>query len=344
MPGVDISIIVPTHQRGALLERVLSSLREQTLPKDRYEVIVIVDGSTDGTYEMVQRMAPGWNLRAVYQDQSGPSAARNHGARLATGSVLLFLDDDMLSVPGLLERHLAVHESDSSAVVLGQYLPAEDSNARGQGGWNAWEARVLQSHYEAMVQRRRPPAGRRLYSGNFSVRRTLFESVGGFNEHLKRGEDVELGLRLEDAGGTFHFAPEAGSVHCGFRSFESWARSSYLYGRCDVQLTQDQGRGTLDLVLSWYAHQRPTVRTILEVGLFHPLAHRLLVQSLHRVGGGLVAGGIRNAGLDAYGAIYKLQYWKGVMDQLGGRRAFKAHLRNWRDRGFAAPTSTTRAL
>lgn len=343
MSDLKMSVVMPTHQRRDLLEQVIEKLAVQTIAPDSYEIIVVVDGSTDGTMEMLQRLEVPCGLRPIYQEQSGPSVARNHGARLAKGEVILFLDDDILAEPGMLQRHLEVHEKDEWAVVLGRFLTAQGAYAAGQGGWNAWEARILEKHFEAMQSGKRPPAGRRLYSGNFSVRKSLYHTVGGFDEDLKRGEDVELGLRMQDAGAHYYFAPEAAGIHCGFRSFDSWSKSAYTYGCCDVLLTQEKGRNTLGLILTWFHRQRSIIRAGLAITLRNPKLQRISVRALHGVGEALMRRGFKKPAFVAYGAIYKIQYWQGVMDQLGGPDVFWTQVRRWREGRLEAPTSTGQA-
>jgi GT2 family glycosyltransferase len=293
--------------------------------------------------EMLEQLDLPCSLRPIYQDQSGPSIARNHGASLARGEVILFLDDDILAEPVMLERHWEIHESDPWAVVLGRFLTAQGAYAAGQGGWNAWEARILEKHFEAMQAGKRPPAGRRLYSGNFSVRRSLFNTVGGFDESLKRGEDVELGLRMQDAGGHYYFAPEAAGIHCGFRSFESWSKSAYTYGCCDVLLTQEKGRNTLGLILTWFHRQRSYIRVGVSAALWKPWVQRASVRALHGAGEGLFKLGLKKPAFVAYGAIYKIQYWQGVMDQLGGPKAFRAQVQRWKEGRLEVPSGTGQA-
>jgi glycosyltransferase involved in cell wall biosynthesis len=99
---VAISVIIPTLNRCSSLERALASAREQTFPSSEYEVIVVDNGSTDGTRDLVERLNQdgGKRLCYVYEGQLGLQQARHAGARAAKGSILIFTDDDATFDPG----------------------------------------------------------------------------------------------------------------------------------------------------------------------------------------------------------------------------------------------------
>ena len=91
----SVSAVIPTRNRGPFLERAIRSLAAQRYPSDRYEVIVIDDGSTDGTPEVLKRcLAEFPCMRVLTQRNRGPAVARNAGIRIATGEVILLMDDD----------------------------------------------------------------------------------------------------------------------------------------------------------------------------------------------------------------------------------------------------------
>ncbi len=325
MKAPHVSIVTPTHNRERLLKEMLEKLAEQTYPADMFEVLVVVDGGTDGTPEMLASLSLPYRLRVIRQEQSGPSVARNRGAREALGEVLIFLDDDLLPIPELVREHLKAHDEDAQAVVLGRFLAAKGEK---KGGWNVWEEQVLDKHYQRLETGKRTPAGRRLYSGNFSVRKDLFLGAGGFDATLKRGEDVELGLRLERHGLRFHFNPAAAAVHRGFRSFVSWCNSAYMYGRCDVELTHIQGhRDVLPQALSWFHKLSAPTRWVIHLTVGRGRLRASAIWALKATAGVLNACGLHRFSHYGYGAIYKLQYWQGVTDALGGREAFEERTR-----------------
>src|SRR6185369_12818569 len=98
-----ISVVIPTFNRLPRLQRVLSALAEQTVSASEFEVVVVSDGSTDGTDDYLAKGDTPVPVRHARQDNAGPAAARNHGVRLARGRLILFVDDDVVASPALVE-------------------------------------------------------------------------------------------------------------------------------------------------------------------------------------------------------------------------------------------------
>src|SRR5690349_5294945 len=123
MKALRISVIVPTRNRRELLLRLLDSLFGQTLPADEYEIIVVSDGSTDGTSEAVALLAEQHpHLRLLERAQGGPGAARNTAARQAKGKCLAFTDDDCVPSPQWLEKLIETFERSEAVAVEGRTI------------------------------------------------------------------------------------------------------------------------------------------------------------------------------------------------------------------------------
>src|SRR5690349_7108993 len=116
---LSASIIIPTYNRRQLLMRTLAGLNHQSVPTDRYEVVVAIDGSTDGSLESLSDLHITYRLHAFYQDNKGLAAARNLGAQHAQNDILIFLDDDQISTPDLVLAHLLAHERQERLFVQG---------------------------------------------------------------------------------------------------------------------------------------------------------------------------------------------------------------------------------
>jgi glycosyltransferase involved in cell wall biosynthesis len=123
-----VSVIIPTYNRKASLRETLSCLAQQTYPSDRFEVIVIDDGSTDGTKEIEGETFP-FTLRYFWQTNQGDADARNVGAQQSGADILLFLDDDVLVDANYLTSLVCEHEMHENRIVAGtaNLWPAEST-------------------------------------------------------------------------------------------------------------------------------------------------------------------------------------------------------------------------
>ena len=191
----DISVIIPTFNRREIVARTLAKIFTQSLDPFRYEVIVVVDGSTDGTATMLRSLHPDCRLRIIEQVNRGLAGARNTGYKAAIAELVLFLDDDMLSEPELLAAHIDAHQGQTRSVAFGALFLSEDSPP-GLAA-ECFRREIGAFHLE---QRRNPGGGAWHPSycvfSNTSLPRNLLEEVGGFDEAFRMREDFELGIRL----------------------------------------------------------------------------------------------------------------------------------------------------
>ncbi|HVU73316.1 MAG TPA: glycosyltransferase [Mycobacteriales bacterium] len=216
-PGAGLTVIVPTYRRPALLRRCLASLREQTVDARAFTVSVVDDGSGDETPQLLEQLAATMpNLTwAVQPRNAGPAAARNRAVQQSGGALLLFVDDDVVARPELVERHLALHaaaapqdgfvgrvqwEPTLAVTPFMRWLDGTDLQFRYETGL---QPGLLASPEEAF------------YTCNLSLRREVFEASGGFDERFPYPayEDIELGWRLGRAGFRLTYAPEALAYH-----------------------------------------------------------------------------------------------------------------------------------
>ena len=185
-----VSIIIPTHNRLPLLPQAIESVLAQDM-RD-LELIVVDDGSTDGTGDVLARYQEEARVRSVRQDNGGRSRARNHGARLATGEWLGFLDSDDRYLPKALSRHLAViGQQPETGLTLGGHT---NCDAAGQtlGERRPWEEGSLTLTHWLFNCLGMP--------GTLLVRRDWFEKLGGFDPACEIAEDWDFFLRLARAG------------------------------------------------------------------------------------------------------------------------------------------------
>jgi|GEM_PF-749637 len=193
-----ISVVVATFNRRESLRQLLESLMKQTLCMDHFEVIIVSDGSTDGTATMVSQLKSGFrNLDVLDLKNRGPGGARNAGARVARGKYLAFTDDDCLASPDWLEQ--IIHAFERTGAVGIQGRTTTDRLARSP----------LTHQIEILS-----PCLTSMPTCNAAYLKSAFDSAGGFDEAFKfaHDEDADLAWRVEDLGGMV-FVPEAHIIH-----------------------------------------------------------------------------------------------------------------------------------
>ena len=230
-----VSIVVPTYERAPAVGRLLDALRGQTCDPASFEVVVVADGSTDATIELVDAFDAPFAVRGAWQENAGRAAAVNRAMGLARADLLIVLDDDMIAAPGLVAAHVAAHAGGEPRYVMGPApigLPADPSP------FLRYMATTRNEHYTRLAEPGRVFHVRDLYSANASVRRDVLLGVGGFDEAYRTygGEDVDLALRLEQAGVAFGFCPEALASEAYEKTFRELAADMVQEGRNAVRL------------------------------------------------------------------------------------------------------------
>lgn len=315
-----VSVVIPTYNRAEQLRRVLGALGEQTYPLGRLEVVVVSDGSTDTTDLVLQEDTP-FHLVSASQPNQGPAVARNLGIRLASGSLVLFVDDDVVATPRLVEEHVASHAGGAPVAVIGPMLSPPDVRLR---PWVEWEQRMLYKQYEALATGRYEASARQFYTGNASVGRHVLTATGGFDPHFRRAEDIELAHRLADAGLSFVFNPDAAAHHYADRSFASWLQIAHDYGVNDVVFARDDRRDDVGRIIRDGFAQRPgMLRSVFEASTRRPWTETVARATWHAAFAAAAAVRADGAAQRALSGLYGTAYYCGVADELGGRTAFR---------------------
>ena len=323
---VDVSVIVPTFNRRDRLIRLLRALDAQNLTASSgrrfaLEVIVVSDGSTDGTIEAVRDLAANVDLSISYheQDNSGPAAARNRGIREASGNVVLFIDDDVVPEPDCVARHVDRHDREPNLVVIGPMLTPAGA---GLSPWVAWEQHQLEKQYDWFAAHSEHADHVHFYTGNASVERAALLAAGGFDTSFSRAEDIELAYRLGEAGQSFVVELSARAHHYAERSFDSWLQTAYDYGQTSVRFAQ-MGRSEFwDRIRSSFRERNPLLR-VFTLALFpHRRLSRVVSWLFVRLA--IVA---ERLGLDAasrslLSGVYSLANARGAADAMGSPSAY----------------------
>jgi GT2 family glycosyltransferase len=247
-----VTVAIPSHDRPERLKRLLDGLREQTLPADRFEVIVCHDDAGPDT-ERVLREQGGGRVRGdrIPHGEGGPGLQRNRAWRLGRAPLVAFIDDDCRPARGWLENLLTVAEANPGAVVEGATKPDPEELQFLEGP----HARTLDVD---------PPSTWGA-TCNILYPRELLERLRGFDEgFLAAGEDTDLMLRALAAGSAHVGAPDAlvwhavdpGSLARRLRSLGRWQH------------------------LALVARRHPGIRAKLLLGVFWKPSHARLVPAL----------------------------------------------------------------
>ncbi len=228
----EISVVIPTYGKPDTLPLVIRHLESQTLPKERFEVVVIDDGSPDDTRERLRALAPSTPLafRFLIQENRGVSATRNRGAREARAPIVLLIQDDILARPDLLERHLKIHREhpELSHAAVGRVTWPPDWPIDHFMSWLDSGGPQFRYH---QVRGRTTVTFKHFYTCNVSLKRqAMLENP--FDEEIVYGfEDIELAWRLQGRGFVFHYDEEAVGYHHHRRSFDDYRRRQFKAGQ-----------------------------------------------------------------------------------------------------------------
>jgi GT2 family glycosyltransferase len=310
---VELSVVVPTRCRLTSLQRLLGALEVQDHPSPLVEIIVVVDGDPSTAAALSGRAG----VRVLEQTHGGPAAARNLGIAHARGRIVVFLDDDVVPEETCLRRHAQAHAARPDLVAIGPMLPPP----AGGGGspWVRWEAASLLRQYADIEAGRWSATPRQLYTGNASVGREHLVRAGGFDESLRRAEDVELGWRLHDMGLVFEFHPEARVHHEAARPYRSWLGAAREYGRVDARMSLDDARPDVLVAAASEFHGRHALtRVAVRAALRQPRLSSVLPWVALPVAHLATACGLARVSNAVCGGIFNLLYWDGVRERLGG--------------------------
>ena len=197
-----VSIVVPVRNGGRLLERCLRSVLAQDYPRDRLEILVVDNGSTDGSVDTIT----GLGLSPLRESRPGAAHARNRGVAAATGDIVAFTDADCEVEPSWVGRLVeALGEADAVTGHI-EPFPTRGRFARARGALHEMFLR------ECMRLDRENRLDR-LDSANAAVWRRVFDEVGGFNPQIFFVEDRELAVRLVERGRRLKFAAAPRALH-----------------------------------------------------------------------------------------------------------------------------------
>lgn len=237
--GCRVSVVIPTYNRAGTLRRCLDALERQSILPQEFEVVVVDDGSTDDTAAVAAAPRP-FHVTYLRQTNAGPGAARNAGLLQAQGEIVLFIGDDIIADPRLLEAHLLAHATRTApgTAVLGHIDWPRDRPATAVMDYVTGPA-SLQFAY-ALIPTRPSLDFRFFYTSNVSLERRFLADAAEdgvlFDPDFTAAafEDAEFALRLAARGLEIVYEPDAGAVHDHWMDLESFARRELAAGRMAV--------------------------------------------------------------------------------------------------------------
>jgi GT2 family glycosyltransferase len=210
--GLSFSLIVPTYNRLPILRKCLEALEAQTLSSKNFEVIVVDDGSSDGTEALLSQYRPPFRFQYLRQTNSGTGAARRIGVAHASGEYLLLMNDDTICAHNLLEEHLLVQREYASEqwAVLGNFEYPAAALQRALTRYFSVEPFMFP---QVSMEEGCPYGYSHFITCNVSVRREAVMEAGSFDSTYKLSEDTELGIRLFERGYRVLYHPAAHAFH-----------------------------------------------------------------------------------------------------------------------------------
>lgn len=231
------SVIVPTFQRPDALSHCLDALAAQELSRERFEVVVVDDGSVEPPRSVVARFARMLDVRLIEQRNSGPASARNAGAAAARGDYLAFTDDDCRPDP-----HWLAALDETAARHPGCAVGGRVDNSLADGLYSTASQLLIDFLYE--YYNGAGNAGRFFITSNLVFPTREFRAIGGFDTSfpLAAAEDRDVCDRWREAGHTMLYADDAVVHHAHVLRFGSFCRQHFNYGRGAYYLHRARSR------------------------------------------------------------------------------------------------------
>lgn len=224
--NLEFSIVIPTYNRPERLQQCLMSIGVLDYPRDRFEVIVVDDGSQMSLEPVVDRFESQFSLRLMRQSNAGPASARNAGAAVAQGHYLVFTDDDCQPAKDWLTALAETLEKCPDTLVGGHTINALPENL-----YSTASQLLIDYLYDYYNQCQEEVTF--FASNNFAVPRTPYQTIGGFDTSfpLAAGEDREFCDRWRHHQFKMCYAPAMQINHTHTLTLKSFWRQHFNYGR-----------------------------------------------------------------------------------------------------------------
>jgi glycosyltransferase involved in cell wall biosynthesis len=215
-PGINV--VVPVWNEIRVIEKTIGSIEAAIRAWGNATLVVVDNGSTDGTWEVLQRLTQSVPMTLVQQPSASIGALRNRGASLGAGELISFIDADCLIPADYFNQAWRVLEQTGATATGSPAAPPNPPNP-------------IEDIWFRLHDRDEDGPVRYLGAANLVLRRAAFEAVGGFDPTLRTGEDAELAMRLRAAGHTIHRARAVSASHLGNpRTLRDFCRRQWWHG------------------------------------------------------------------------------------------------------------------
>jgi len=260
----SVSVVVSSFNQRLILQRLLPQLLAEKYPKGKLEIIVIDGGSKDETREWLSTLHYPRLISLLESEGRSRSALRNNGIRAATNDMLIMLDGDHTIETNFIHRHVARHR-ECECVVLGESQFSTH-----------WRFRALNRYLNTRGVRKvpfgKPIPGRYFRTCNCSMPRSILERIGLFDETFTAwgGEDLDFGVRLEEAGIAIVYEPRAKAWHHHHRPLNDLLRNLGTYGEKSVPRLVEK-HPQLYRELNLHQMEESWIRFLMQTPLYHTI-------------------------------------------------------------------------
>ncbi|MCP3944371.1 MAG: glycosyltransferase family 2 protein [Desulfobacteraceae bacterium] len=230
MGSLKISVVIPTFNKGAYLKSILPSFCQLNFDDQEFEVIVCNDGSLSEDYEFIHDLELPFSFTYIFvPNNRGSATARNFAIKKARGNLVVFTDDDTWVDPQFLTKHWQLHQQYSDCIIMGKrkqvYLSDHERSLLNELKNSFLSLPVIQERAsediyasatkEIIFKDQKSSHWLAAATGNLSIKRTILEEQGGFDETFQGWgfEDLDLAYRLSKKGFRFCYGPDCLNYH-----------------------------------------------------------------------------------------------------------------------------------
>jgi GT2 family glycosyltransferase/lipopolysaccharide biosynthesis regulator YciM len=305
-----ISVVIPTYNRKSQLDRCLQMLLRQSLESNRFEVIVVDDGSDDGTQNKFETAMFPFTYQYIKQENKGPGSARNTGVKYAKSDLILFLGDDTYAAPDLLIKHVNHHRyfSGENEVLLGHIEWAHDLAVSPfmhfitgpKGAQFAFGSISDEENVDYLY----------FYTSNISIKKQflcLEQPIFDENFRYAAFEDIDLGLRLKHRGMRLRYRPDVVACHDHPTTVERFAERQHRAGQMAVVFARKHPGSSIGLEIDRFLHP--------DFAEPEKWSDKVFDQKLHQEVAKLEALANAEGGLNYKNNVKLRQLWSGILQR-----------------------------